>query len=97
LEEWLTKGLELDNKVVIETTCLYFLSAVCNKLGQWLRHTNLPPTTKEGGTKAEATHPPTPGQPSKTTLLEKDAEWTYEIPYLSFGGVWYDARVCKLR
>jgi hypothetical protein len=94
--EWLTKGLELDNKVVAETTCLHIWSAVCDELGQWLRHTNLPPASKGGGTKAEVPLHTTSGQPSKTTL-EEEAGWTYELPDLSFGGAWYEARVRKLK
>jgi hypothetical protein len=95
--EWLTKGLELDNKAVAETTCLHIWSAVCNEVGQWLWHTNLPPSLKGGGTTAEVPlSTRTVGQPSKTTVKE-EAEWAYELPDLSFGGAWYEAQVRKLK
>jgi hypothetical protein len=95
--EWLTKGLELDSKVIKETTCLHIWSAVYDNVGQWLQHTNLPPTNQNIGTKTVTPLSSVVPEPPPKGPLEEDTEWTYKLPDLTSGGVWYKARCARSR
>ncbi len=91
--EWRDKSEPLSWKAIGGTTSLHVWTAVGDALSWWLKG---PGESREWD--REARKLPSPVQEPLEEIPEiVTPEWNYEMPDLSKGGEWYQARVAKLK
>lgn len=83
--EWLKKGTKPPQEVVLRTTSLHILTAVCDAVGSWLREDETDLNSDPWGAPRGQVH-----QPMHVSGTEAPEEWVYDYPALEPGSEWYN-------
>ena len=96
-KEWVRKGSKLPKEAVINSTPLHVWTVLCDSLSSWLRHDTREHSPKRPKVLFDSRPSPVGESCQPDEPARSQEPWTYQMPNLEKGGLWYQERVSNLR